>query len=61
MLYYNYKTGFFENNDDKYQTREEAHRNKWKCDKCSDRFQSYRMLARTQDSISLVLRVTIYL
>ena len=44
MLYYNYKTGFFENNDDTYQTRKEALRNKWKCDKCSDRFQSYRML-----------------
>ena len=44
MLYYNYKTGFFENNDAAYQTREEALRNKWKCDKCSDLFESYRML-----------------
>ena len=44
MLYYNYKTGFFENNDAAYQTREEALRNKWKCDKCSNLFQSYRML-----------------
>ena len=27
-----------------YLTREEALRNKWRCEKCSERFRSYRML-----------------
>ena len=41
---FDYKTGKYGNNVETYLTREEALRNKWKCEKCSDRFKSYRML-----------------
>ena len=44
MACYNYQTGMYENNIGTYLTREEALRNKWKCEKCSGTFQSYRML-----------------
>ena len=44
MLYYNYRTGFIENNNEAYLTHAEALRNKWKCDKCSEKFQNYRLV-----------------
>jgi len=44
MLYYNYKTGFIENSNEAYLTHAEALRNKWKCDKCSEKFQNYRLV-----------------
>jgi hypothetical protein len=44
MLYYNYRTGFIENNNEEYLTHAEALRNKWKCDKYSEKFQNYRLV-----------------
>ena len=44
MLYYDYRTGFIENNNEAYLTHAEALRNKWKCDKCSEKFQNYRLV-----------------
>jgi transcription initiation factor IIE alpha subunit len=44
MGYFNYTTGFFENNDELQLTRAEAIRYKWKCEKCSEKFQSYKMV-----------------
>jgi len=44
MAFYNYKTGLYENKNDTYRTQTEASKNKWKCEKCSEKFQSYRML-----------------
>ena len=41
---FDYKTGMYGNNIETYLTREEALRNKWKCEKCSERFRSNRML-----------------
>jgi len=41
---FNYKTGMYEDNEETYETYSEASKNKWKCEKCSERFQSYRML-----------------
>ena len=41
---FDYKTGMYANNVETYLTREEALMNKWKCEKCSERFRSYRML-----------------
>jgi hypothetical protein len=44
MAFYNYKTGLYENKNDTYRTQTEASKNKWKCEKCSEKFQSYRTL-----------------
>ena len=44
MADFNYSTGFFEKNGREYVTRAEALMNKWKCEKCSESFRSYRML-----------------
>ena len=41
---FNYKTGMYEDNEEAYQTYSEASKNKWKCEKCSEKFRSYRML-----------------
>ena len=41
---FNYSTGFFEKNGREYMTRAEALMNKWKCEKCSEKFQSYKIL-----------------
>ena len=41
---FDYKTEMYGNNVETYLTREEALRNKWICEKCSERFRSYRML-----------------
>ena len=44
MADYNYSTGFFEKNGREYVTHAEALMNKWKCEKCSERFPTYRMV-----------------
>jgi hypothetical protein len=44
MAFYNYKTGLYENKNDTYLTQMEASKNKWKCEKCSEKFQSYKIL-----------------
>ena len=44
LAFYNYKTGLYENKSDTYRTQTEAFKNKWKCEKCSEKFQSYKML-----------------
>ena len=44
MAFYNYKTGLYENKNDTYRTQTKASKNKWKCEKCSEKFQSYRKL-----------------
>ena len=44
MADFNYSTGFFEKNGLEYVTRAEALMNKWKCEKCSERFPTYRMV-----------------
>ena len=48
MPYYNYRTGFIENNNEAYLTHAEALRNKWKCDKYSAKFQNYRLVQEHQ-------------
>lgn len=45
MAPYNYKTGLYENNDRKFLSYKEASRNKWKCEKCFQAFQNYKMLS----------------
>jgi hypothetical protein len=37
MAFYNYKTGLYENKNDTYRTQTEASKNKWKCEKCSEK------------------------
>lgn len=44
MGYFNYSSGFFESKDDVNMTRAIAIKGKWKCEKCSEKFPSYRMV-----------------
>jgi hypothetical protein len=41
---FNYKTGMYEDNEEAYQTYSAASKNKWRCEKCFEKFQSYTML-----------------
>jgi hypothetical protein len=42
--YYNARTGNYLSRDGKNMTYAEASKDKWKCEKCSETFPSYKML-----------------
>ena len=44
MPSYNASTGLYEDNDSKYQSYSEARSHKWKCEKCSQTYPSYKLL-----------------
>ena len=41
MPLYNVRTGLYENNEGKFETYSDAKKIKWKCEKCSQTFQSF--------------------
>jgi len=44
MPLYNVRTGLYENNEGKFETYSDAKKIKWKCEKCSQTFQSNKLL-----------------
>ena len=44
MPLFNFKTKQYEGNERKYDTYSEARMTKWKCEKCTKTFQSYKLL-----------------
>ena len=51
LAMYDIFTGFYENNENKYQNFSEARDNKWKCEKCFKTYRNYKMLADHKSGI----------
>ena len=48
---YDVKTGMFEVNSEKYSRYEEARANHWRCDKCGNRFSTFKKLRKHKKEI----------
>ena len=49
--YYNAKTGTYETNDGRNMTYAEASKDKWKCEKSSETFPTFKMLINHKNEI----------
>jgi hypothetical protein len=48
---YDVKTGMFEVNSEKFTRYEEARANHWRCDKCGNRFSTFKKLRKHKKDI----------
>jgi hypothetical protein len=49
--YYNPRTRTYQTRDGKNMTFAEASKDKWKCEKCSETFQTYKMLFNHKNEV----------
>ena len=51
MPTFNFGTKLYEGNEHKYETHSDATKIKWKCEKCSQTFRSYKLLHQHKTEI----------